>query len=402
MKHHPSTSRRRIGGAIALAAAMALVATSCGDDTKTATDSTPSTVKVADTSGAGEGALSIVVWAGYAENGSTSKEVDWVTPFESESKCKVDAKVAGTSDEMVELIKSGAYDGVSASGNASLRLIASGDVAPVNTKLLDNYNDVAPFLKMQNYNSKDGQAYGQPHGWGANLLQYNADVVTTPPDSWGAVYAADSPNKGKITAYDDWTTIADAAIYLKATKADLKIGDPYSLDQTQFDAAVQLLKDQKPLIGEYWSDYLKYEEAVTKGSIVLGTTWQTIANTLTAAAPPVNVKTVLPKEGSTAWSDTWMLSSKAKHPNCVYKWMNWVSSPAIQAQIAQYYGQAPANLKACTIAAAGFCDQYHAADEAFAKQLYYWTVPTEKCLDGSDRVCVGFKKWAEAWTEVKG
>jgi putative spermidine/putrescine transport system substrate-binding protein len=85
--------------------------------------------------GKGEGALNIVVWAGYAENGSTDKAVDWVNPFTKATGCKVNAKTAGTSDEMVSLMKSGGYDGVSASGDASLRLIYGGQVAPVNTSL---------------------------------------------------------------------------------------------------------------------------------------------------------------------------------------------------------------------------------------------------------------------------
>ena len=399
-------NRRLAGGVIAVIAAVALLASSCGDSkSDSGSSSGDSSAKPATLAkiGKGEGELAIIAWAGYAENGSTSPDYDWVTPFEKESGCKVTVKVGNTSDEMVELMRSGDYDGVSASGNASQRLIEAGDVSPVNTDLLTNYPDVAPFLKNADYNSKDGQMYGMPHGWGANLLQYNADVVSPAPDSWGVVYDAKSPQAGKITAYDDWTTIADAAVYLKSAQPELKIDNPYALDQKQFDAAVQLLKDQKPLIAEYWSDYLKYEEAVTKGSITLGTTWQIITNTLTAQTPPVNVKAVLPKEGSTAWSDTWMLSSKAKHPNCMYPWMNWISKPDIQAQVAEYFGEAPANLKACDLTTdKDFCTTFHAGDEAYANELYYWTVPTEKCLDGSDRTCVGFKKWVEAWTEVKG
>ena len=396
--------RLRWGQALVVVAALALVAGACGDDSSSSGDSGDSATvaKVPDKIGAGEGSLSLIAWAGYAENGSTDPAYDWVTPFEKETSCTTTVKVGNTSDEMVELMRSGDYDGVSASGNATERMIAAGDVAPVNTKLFTNYADIAPFLKDRDYNSKDGQMYGIPHGWGANLLQYNADVVTPAPDSWGAVYDANSPYKGKITAYDDWTSIADAAVYLKSSKPELKIENPYALDQKQFDASVALAKQQKAIVGEYWSDYLKYEEAATKGSLVLGTTWQIITNTLVGQDPPVNVKAVLPKEGSTAWSDTWMISSKSKHPNCMYLWMNWITKPDIQAQVAQYFGEAPANLKACDVAEAGFCDSYHAKDEAFAKQLYYWTVPTEKCLDGSSRTCIGFKKWVEAWTEVKG
>lgn len=389
----------------AVAAAAVLISAGCGDDSDGGSSSSGgrgSKSAMPTAIGKGEGQLNIIAWAGYAEDGSTDPAYDWVTDFEKESGCQVNVKIGNTSDEMVQLMRTGDYDGVSASGNASQRLIAAGDVAPINTDLLDSYGDMPDFLKDTDYNSAGGKTYGVPHGWGANLLQYRTDVVTTPPDSWGVIYDEKSPYTGKITAYDDWTTIADAAVYLKSAEPDLGIDNPYALNQKQFDAAVNLLKMQKPLVGEYWADYLKYEEAVTNGSIVLGTTWQIITNTLKAADPAVPVAAVLPKEGSTAWSDIWMVSSKAKHPNCMYQWMNHITSPKAQAAVAGYFGEAPANLKACDLLPAGHCDEYGANDESFHKQLYFWTVPLEKCIDGRDDTCVGFEKWVEAWTDIKG
>ena len=102
---------------------------------------------MAQSVGAGEGKLNIIAWAGYAEDGSTDPKVDWVTPFEKNTGCQVNVKTGNTSDEMVTLMRSGQYDGVSASGDATLRLIAGGDVAPVNTDLVPNYKDVYPSLK---------------------------------------------------------------------------------------------------------------------------------------------------------------------------------------------------------------------------------------------------------------
>ena len=138
------------------------------------------------------------------------------------------------------------------------------------------------------------------------------------------------PYKGKITAYDSPIYIADAALYLKATKPDLKITNPYELDDAQFQAAVDLLKQQQALIGEYWSDYTKAVQALESGDTVLGTQWQVNVN-LVNAGTKAKVDATVPKEGSTGWSDTWMVSSKAKHPNCMYKWMDWIISPKVNA-----------------------------------------------------------------------
>jgi putative spermidine/putrescine transport system substrate-binding protein len=381
--------------------AITLLAAACGNDTKDKTGG--QALKVI---GEGEKALNLIVWAGYAEDGSTTPDYDWVHPFEQKTGCIVKSKIAATSDEMFQLMSAGGYDGVSASGDSSVRLIDAGLVAPVNPSLIQNYADLSPFLKEQHYNSSNGVIYGIPHGWGANYLMWNTDVVKTPPDSWSVVFDKASPYKGKVTAYDAPIYIADAALYLKTAKPELGIKDPYSLTQKQFDAAVALLKDQHSIIGEYWNDYAKSASAFEQGSTVLGTTWQVIKNTAELAGSK-NLQAVLPKEGATGWSDTWMVSSKAAHPNCMYKWMDYITSPNVQAQVAYYFGEAPANPKACAEIATLYqdtthCDVFKATDADFAKSISFWATPRKKCLDGSGDNCVPFVDWIKAWTEIKG
>jgi putative spermidine/putrescine transport system substrate-binding protein len=302
---------------------------------------------------------------------------------------------------MVTLMRTGRYDGVSASGDATLRLIAGGDVAPVNTDLVPNYKDVFPGLKNQPFNSVNGQMYGIPHGRGANILMWRSDKIATPLDSWAAVFDQASQYKGKVTAYDSPIYIADAALYLKATKPELKIDNPYELDQAQFDAAVQLLKQQRANVGEYWSDYTKEQQAFANGDSEVGTTWQVIANLLEADKVPI--KTTLPKEGATGWSDTWMISSKAKHPNCMYMWMDWIISPKANAQVAEWFGEAPSNAKACAeTQVKDHCKIFHADDQAYFDKVSFWTTPRKQCGDDRGNVCKDYSDWVQAWTEIKG
>jgi putative spermidine/putrescine transport system substrate-binding protein len=351
--------------------------------------------------GAGEGKVNLIAWAGYVEDGSTDPKVNWVSDFEKQTGCQVSTKVGNTSDEMVTLMRSGQYDGVSASGDATLRLIASGDVAPVNTNLVPNYRDVFAQLKNQPFNSVNGQMYGIPHGRGANLLMWRTDKITKPLDSWDAVFSQASQYKGKVTAYDNPIYIADAALWLKAHKPDLGIKNVYELDDKQFKASVDLLKAQRQDIGEYWSDFAKEQAAFTSGDSTVGTTWQVTANLLDADKVPV--KTTLPKEGSTGWSDTWMISSKAKHPNCMYKWMNWIISPKVNAQVAEWFGEAPSNAKSCQETAdKNHCQIYHASDAAYFKRVAFWTTPRKQCGDDRGAVCKDYSEWVQAWTDIKG
>jgi putative spermidine/putrescine transport system substrate-binding protein len=390
---------------LALAGAATLLV-ACGSSTKTTTPGakgkTPPKAPAASTVGKGEGALNIVVWAGYAESGANDPKVDWVHPFETRTGCKVNVKIGNTSDEMVQLMKTGQYDGVSASGDATLRLIYGGDVAPVNTSLVSNYSTISSFLKNGNWNSVGGQMYGIPHGWGANLLMWNPSKVSAPQDSWAAVFSDASKYRGKVTAYDSPIYIADAALYLMATQPSLGIKDPYALTSTQLDAAVTLLKQQKANIGEYWADYTKAVQAFESGTSVIGTTWQVIANTINADAK-TKVETVLPKEGATGWSDTWMISSKAKHPNCMYEWMNYIVSPEVNAQVAEYFGEAPAQTLACQHTSdRAFCDTYHALDAAYAAKIHYWTTPQKQCVDNSGKDdCTDYSQWVDRWQQIK-
>jgi putative spermidine/putrescine transport system substrate-binding protein len=363
--------------------------------------------------GKGEGKLSLVAWPGYVTD-------PWKSAFEKKTGCQVSVKEAGTSDEMVQLMRTGQYDGVSASGNATARLVDGGDVSPVNVDLVPNYKTVFADIKDQPYNTFDGVHYGIPHGRGANLLIWNVNDVKPAPKSWSIILDPKqaAKYKGKISVYDDPIYIADAAVYLKAHDPSLGIDNPYELNDKQFSAAVNLLKEQKPNVGEYWSSATKQISSFSNGNNQVGATWQYQYFALKADNQPVAVSPVsqgfVPSEGATGWSDTWMISSKAKHPNCMYKWMNWIVSPMANAEVAQFFGEAPAQSKACnpnTLAAAAkavgypadtkFCTEYHAGVPSFWKRVYYWQTPVADCGNGS-KDCKDYNDWVNAWTDIKG
>ncbi len=268
---------------------------------------------------------------------------------------------------------------------------------------MPNYNDISrQFLKDRDWNSVDGQMYGIPHGRGANLLMYNTDKVTPAPTPGARCSTTHSPYKGKVTAYDSPIYIADAALYLMKTKPDLGIKNPYALDEEQFDAAVDLLKKQKENHRRVLVGLHQGGAGLQSGDSVIGTTWQVIANL--AQAEKVPVETVLPEEGSTGWSDTWMVSSKAKHPNCAYKWMDYIISPRPTPQVAEYFGEAPANTKACDMTAdKNFCDTYHADRRGLRRaDLLLDHADRPSASTAADVTCTDYAEWTQAWTEIKG
>jgi putative spermidine/putrescine transport system substrate-binding protein len=348
--------------------------------------------------------INVLAWPGYVENGSTDKTVDWVTDFQAQSGCTVKPQIFGTSDEAYTLFSTNPeqFDVVSASGDASLRLVRGGFVQPVNLSLFKNYPDIFPALKDKPYNTVDGVPYGVPHGRGSNLLMWRTDQVNPAPTSWAQMF--DPANGYKVSIYDAPIYIADAAVVLMKTKPDLKITNPYALDDTQFAAAVDLLKAQKPAVTQRWVDYLKQMDDFRAGTSNVGTTWQIITNLLQGEKPPVKVDVIKPVEGATGWSDTWMINSKTKNLACAYAYIDYLVSPETNAKIAEWFGEAPGNSKSCALTTdKNHCATFHADDDAFWKDIWYWQTPTADCVDGrTDVTCKGFDDWIKAWTEIKG
>jgi len=383
----------------ALGAAVALGAAGSASAASATAGLTPpqAGAKVPSSVGKGEGHLNLIAWEGYAQP-------EWVKPFEKQTGCQVNTKYAGTSSEMVSLMANGGggqYDLVSASGDADLRLIYGGDVRPININLIPSWKQFHPFLKAPAFNTIGGKHYGVSYEFGPNVLLYSTKVFKKAPTSWSVLYS--KKYSGRITVPDNPIQIADAALYLSKTKPSLGITDPYELTQSQFNASVSLLKSEHPLIKKYWALASQEISLFQSKTTIVGAAWPYQTNTLRAAKVPV--ADTIPSQGATGWADTWMLATKAPDPNCAYKWMQWVTTPKVQAQEADYFGETPANKLACPIMdkiQKGSCTAYHAnAPESYFKTIKFWKTPLAQCGNGKSD-CVPFQQWVTAWTQIVG
>ena len=369
-----------------------------------------------------EGALDIVAWPGYIESGQSDKAYDWVTQFEADTGCKVTVKTAATSDEMVALMTSGGpqsppsgdgswppagkapYDLVTASGDASLRLIRGGTVMPVSLERIPSYANVDPRLQEAAWHFVDGKHYGVPYQWGPNVLMYNTKTFKKPPTSWSVVFEPQKlpdgkPNKGRVQAYDGPIYIADAALYLMAKKPELGIKDPYELNETAYAAALTLLRGQHPLVQKYWHDASAQVQDFTNEGVVASGSWPFQANTLIANKQPI--ATVVPEEGATGWADTTMLAVGAKHPNCAYKWLEWSISPKVQGDVAAWFGSVPTVPKACEGNALLGAEGCKTNGIENFERVKFWRTPEAKCASHVEG-CVPYSRWVTDYVAVIG
>ena len=353
--------------------------------------------------GAGEGMLNIVAWPGYIERGETDKGFDWVTKFEAATGCMVKVKTANTSDEMVALMNEGGFDLVTASGDASLRLVAGKRVQAINTDLIPSWSTVDERLKAASWHTVDGVHYGVPYLWGPNVLMYNTEVFKEPPTSWNVVFEEmmlpdGKSNKGRVQAYDGPIHVADAAQYLMTHKPELGITSPYELNEDQYKAALDLLRVQRTLVSRYWHDaFIQMDDFKNEGVVASGS-WPFQVGLLQSEGLPI--ASTIPVEGATGWADTTMMETGAAHPNCAYMWMEHTLSSNLQSDLAVWFGGNPVVPAACTNSSGLLTKEGCTANgmDSFDK-IRFWTTPVSACAQGE---CVPYYRWVSDYIGVIG
>jgi putative spermidine/putrescine transport system substrate-binding protein len=391
---HPRTTLR---AAAAMAGALVLAVAGLAGCSKGGRQA--STVEIARAIGQGEGALNLVTWSGYTENGASDPRVDWVTPFEQRTQCKVNIRYASSGADMVAQMSnpSRRFDGIAAPPEVAGQLIAAKQVVQINSDLVDGYKDLQP--RLRGLLKRGAKVYGVPFVWGSNVLMYDPKVVQPAPTSWSALFDPAEAKKyaGRLVVRDGPLTIADAALYLKFHDRKLGISDPYELTSKQLGAATEVLRKQHRYVKSYWTHPSDAISAFASGDAVIGEVWPYHVDVLQRAGR--SIEGVTPKEGVTGWSDSWMIGARAEHPNCMYQWLNWMTSPDVQQQVSEWDGVAPANPQACSQYRLNpeFCTTYHVNDRAYLDKVLFAHTPGKEC---GRHVCTDYAQWTQAWGEA--
>ena len=351
----------------------------------------------------GEGLVDIVAWPGYIERGASDPNFDWVSGFEKATGCQVRVKVAGTSDEMVALMNEGGFDLATASGDASLRLIAGKRVQAIDIARIPRWDSIDERLKNAPWHTVDGVHYGVPYQWGSNVLMYHTEVFDSPPQSWKIVFEPMSlpdgkPNQGRVQAFDGPIYIADAALYLMAHRPELGITDPYELSEEQYQAALTLLRGQRKIVSRYWHDPFIQIDDFTNEGVVASSSWPLMVNILVGQGKPI--ASTIPDEGATGWADTTMLHVDAPHPNCAYRWLAHSVDAKVQGDIAAFFGSVPVVPAACEgneLLGESGCKRN--GFENFDK-IRFWRTPVSSC--SSQDSCVPYYRWVTDYIAILG
>ncbi len=386
---------------IGLLTFMVAFAAGCGDDDSSDSGAADESTELTEL-GDGEGEVNLVAWAGYVEDGSTDPKVDWVTDFEKETGCQVNVKIGNTSDEMVQLMRTGQYDGVSASGDATTRLIEGGDVSPVNTDLIPNYADVYEALKDQPFNTVDGQMYGVPHGRGANLLMYE------PGRGEAGAHLVGRRLRRRRAVQRQGHRIRQPDLHRRRgalpARASAGPGDQRSLRARpgavrRGDRAAQGAEaaHRRVLVGLHEGDQRVRQRRLVGRDDLAGDREPAQRRRQQGRGRP----------------------SRGGRDRLVGHLDDQLrgQEPELHVHVDGPHHQSGGERRGRRVVRRGaleregvrarprtpnHCDIYHADDEEFFDQIEYWKTPVSDCGDDRGAVCKTYDEWVQGWNEVKG
>jgi putative spermidine/putrescine transport system substrate-binding protein len=324
---------------------------------------------VPDVAAAGEGALVI----GTAERLPSSGAF---RDFEAATGCRVAIRPAPSESALADRPPAG-LDLLVLPGEAVLELADRRAIAPLATSRIAGRGDVIAPLADTALAARDTRTYAVPFAWGVDVLLYAQSAFPSPPASWSALY--DPAYRGRIVVPDSVLQVANAALVQGAS-------DPFALDRDQLRAAGDLLGRQRKLVRLYWNAARALGPLFADGTVVLGEGREADARDLA----PWGVAAATPPGPTTGWSAWWALASGAPHPRCAYKWLNYGAAPAVQLELAQAIGGAPANGRACDLVTEARCEALRLRDSGLLGGLRFARTPAG-----------GMGPWLDAWARAR-
>src|ERR1700733_9447191 len=280
--------------------------------------------------------LNLLVWEGYADP-------SFVKSFEVQHHCKVTASYMGSSDELMAKLRGGSagnYDVISPSSDVATSIAATGLAAPLDLAKIPSYSQLSPQLTSLPLVRANGQVYGVPFMWGPDPIIYDTTAFPQPPDSWNVMW--DPKYKGKVSVWDDLSTLYMAAQVLRYDKPDPS--QLYNLSDAQLDAVKKKLLQLKPNIRKMWSSGGELTNLFQNHEVIAAMGWPLMTNQLRKAKFPVGE--TIPKENTTGWIDHLMITAGSENKELAYKFLAFMIEAQTQKKVTDITGYTPANPQA--------------------------------------------------------
>ena len=337
-----------------------------------------------------EGALDLVEVARQDSDGA-----DWAPAFEAASGCKLRRRLVADSTALLATSGSGDFDLVLAGSDVAASLVASGRVRALDSRRLGALATLPEALRELPGAVVGGVRYGVPVRWQPTVLAYDTRVFAEAPTSWSLLLApAGDAVPGLAPA--EPIALADAALYLATVRPELRIADPFALDERQYRAVLALWRQRHGQWRGVARSREDFADALANGVAAFAATPAQVRALQSASLP---VAWTAPEEGVSAQLELAMLQASPRHPNCAQFWLEWSQTPKAQALLAARAGALPVRAEACAtepLAAAGACARDGMALLPVAR---FWRVPQARC---GKRRCVPYSRWTRDWVALLG
>jgi spermidine/putrescine-binding protein len=387
--------RSRVPGPLAMTAVL-LAAAACGGGEKQAASPAAKATKIAITPTSDAradaktylarrcpkpigGELNFMVWEGYTDTLFTR-------PFEEACGVKVNATYMGSSDDLVAKLRAGGAETIdltSPSSDAATAIIDAGLASALDLGRIPSYADLSEGFRGLTVARKDDTVYGVPWAFGPNPLIYDTTKVTKAPDSWGVLW--DRKYRGKLSLQDDIATLYMVAQYLGLDDPN----DPsklYNLSDEDLARVKAKMLELRPNVRKYWVTAGDMTQLFQSGEVVMGEGWPLMTNQLRQAKFPAGE--TIPKEGTTAWADHWVLTKGAKNLDAAYAWLEYSAQPFTQKLLYDVTAYIVANPAAKSyMTAEQAAGQRDITDYGSKVNFWQWSPRREK--------------YQEIWNEVK-
>ena len=327
-----------------------------------------------------EGSLSLLVWEGYSDDNA-------VHDFEVSHKCKIHSSFMGSSDELVAKLRGGSasnYDVISPSSDVAASIARAGLATPLDLSKLPSYAQLSSKLRDLPLVKTNGQIYGVPFMWGPNPLLYDTAAFAKTPDSWTIFW--DAKYKGKISVWDDLSTVYMAAQILGYDKPDPS--HLYNLTDEELAAVKKKLIELKPNIRKIWTTGGELTNLFQNHEIVLAMGWPLNTNDLRKANFPIGE--VIPKENTTGWIDHLMITAASSRKELAHAFLEYMIEAKTQKLVTDRTHYTPANPGAAQFLTANEIKSLHLDNpDAYMQRIYFWQDVPRRA------------KYNEIWNEVK-
>jgi len=305
--------------------------------------------------------LNFLGWEGYADPSFTDV-------FEKETGCKVTATYVGSNDDFAPKLaaSAGVYDIVSVSADSTGVLVEAGLVEPLDLSRVEHWSEIYPLFREAKGINHDGKVWGVPLTWGSIPLMYRTDKISTPPDSYAALW--DAQYKGRIALWDDKSALYNTARLLGYDNV-------YALTDEQMEAVKNKLIEQKPLLRKYWTTAGELVNLYASGEVWISNTWGGF-QVAELQKQGISVAEFLPKEKADGWVDNWQIVKGSPNSDCAYKYINFTLSSRGQCGISSVTGYSAANPVAAKECMSP--EEYkakHQDDIGYVDSLVMWETP---------------------------